>query len=243
MTKTTPSPGPSVTLFGHWSCPYSTRVSFALGHRGIAHDLIEVPPTKMRPDGFVPPVEFTEHSPLGEIPMVEVDGTYRADSLPIIEWLDDCLDGAPLVPSDPQARAMALERARFVDEVVFSAMIGIYYGTDEERIASSSRALAHATEQLGSWLRATHWLAGPAVTIADAALVPLWVRLELLEEVGLTDRLDPLALEHRQRCEELGAWASIEWTDAERHKLLDRILAARAHGEERRGGPVQAIRS
>jgi glutathione S-transferase len=217
VTTPTPAPQPSVTLFGHWSCPYSTRVSFALAHRGVAHDLIEVPPTKMRPDGFVPPVEFTENSPLGEIPLVEVDGTYRADSLPIIEWLDHCLGGDPLIPSDPRARAQAFERARFVDEVVFSAMIGVYYGTSEERIASSSRALAHATEQLGSWLGESPWLAGSSVTIADAALVPLWVRLELLWEVGLSDRLDPLALE-----------ASIEWTDAERRELLDRILIARA---------------
>lgn len=233
MILDSPTSSPSVTLFGHWSCPYSTRVSFALAHREVAHTLTEVPPTKMRQPGFSPPTEFLEHSPLGEIPLVAVDNAYLADSLPIIKWLDVVTPGPPLVPREPAHRALALERARFVDQAVFSAMVGVYYGTRPDRIASASAALAAASRRLAAWLDVTSFLAGDTVTIADAALVPLWVRLELLSEVGLVDPLSPAAMAHRRRCQDLAAWDAIRWSAAERDELRDRILESRAERHDR----------
>ncbi len=67
-----------VTLYGHWICPYSTRIEFALHQRRIVHDVVDVPPTAVREPGYVVPREFTEHSPRLEIPMVRVDADYRS---------------------------------------------------------------------------------------------------------------------------------------------------------------------
>ena len=80
------------------------RQSFALAERAVAHDVVDVPPTAARPPGHVVPTEFVEHSPLGEIPMVRIGAEYRADSLPILDWLEDQVAGAPLRPSDPTER-------------------------------------------------------------------------------------------------------------------------------------------
>ena len=51
-----------VTLFGHWICPYSVRVSFALAERDIAHDVVDVPPTAARPPGWLPGTRSNTYS-------------------------------------------------------------------------------------------------------------------------------------------------------------------------------------
>ena len=45
----------TVTLFGHWICPFSVRVEFALAQRGIEYTVVDVPPRAVRPKGFVVP--------------------------------------------------------------------------------------------------------------------------------------------------------------------------------------------
>lgn len=40
-----------VTLFGHWICPFSVRVEFALVQLGIDYEIVDVPPTAA-PEGL-----------------------------------------------------------------------------------------------------------------------------------------------------------------------------------------------
>ena len=56
-----------VALYGHWICPFATRVQFALHQRGITHELIDLPPSAVRGRDFDLPPEFIEHSPRLEI--------------------------------------------------------------------------------------------------------------------------------------------------------------------------------
>ena len=52
-----------VALYGHWICPFATRVQFALHQRAIPHELVDVPPSGVRgPDFELPPESFVEHS-------------------------------------------------------------------------------------------------------------------------------------------------------------------------------------
>ena len=78
-----------VALYGHWICPFVTRVPFALAQRGVAHDLVDLPPSAVRGPDFVLSPEFVEHSPQLEIPMVALragaDVDYLADSIPVLE--------------------------------------------------------------------------------------------------------------------------------------------------------------
>ena len=48
----------NIALYGHWICPFATRVEFALHQRGIGHDLIDLPPSAVRGSDFVLPDEF-----------------------------------------------------------------------------------------------------------------------------------------------------------------------------------------
>ena len=49
-----------VVLYGHWICPFATRVQFALHQRGIDDELIDLPPSAVRGPDFELPPEFVE---------------------------------------------------------------------------------------------------------------------------------------------------------------------------------------
>jgi glutathione S-transferase len=215
-------------LFGHWICPYSVRVSFALAERRIAHDVVEVPPTAVRPKRFVVPPEFVEYSPKREIPMVRVGDEYRADSLSILEWLETCVPGRPLLPADEDGRARVRERTAWVDGNVFGPMIGIYYGTRPDRIARASDALESALGELGAWLDRGPWLAGERPSLVEAAVVPVWVRLEALARLGFTGRVDERVAAHVDRCRGLEGWDPVAWSDDQTDELVGRFERHRA---------------
>jgi glutathione S-transferase len=225
------SPGsafrPPVTLFGHWICPYSVRVSFALAERGIVHDLVEVPPTAVRSPGFVVPPEFVDHSPLGEIPMVRVAGEYRADSIPILDWLEERIDGRHLRPEDPVARASVRQRMLWIDTHVFPPMVGVYYGARPEGIARSAAALADALTQLGDRIDTGGWLVGDGPTLAEAVVVPLYVRLAALARLGFDHQVDDRVVAHMARCATTDGWAAVAWSDAQTDQLVERCARHR----------------
>lgn len=212
-----------VTLFGHWICPYSVRVEFALAQQGRAYEVVEVPPTAARPRDFVVPAEFIAHSPRGEIPMIKVGDTFLADSLPILDFL---------APDPP---AIVTQRSHWIDAHVFPPMIGIYYGTDRERIERAAGRLADAFGEIDDWLAETGWLAGPGPTTAEAVLVPVYVRLEGLRRLGFTTALPPRVQEHRERCEQLRGGSAVRWTAEQVDEFIWRFETYRRRVAERVG--------
>lgn len=194
-----------VALFGHWICPFSVRVEFALAQLGYEYELVDVPPTAARPKGFVVPVEFLEHSPRHEIPMIREGGRYLADSLPILERLHAARGGCT---------EQQLDVARWIDRTVFRPMVGVYYGTDPEAIAAASGALEAALDAVAVRLGDRDWLAGDEPSIAEATIVPVYVRLEGLAALGFTGVVPPAVLAHAQRCLALPGGRAAAW-DAE----------------------------
>ena len=229
-----------MTLFGHWLCPYSVRVSFALAERGIAHDVVDVPPTAARPAGYVVPDEFVRHLPRGEIPMVRVDGEYRADSLPILEWLEGRVDAPPLLPTDMLARTRVRDIASWIETHLFPAMIGVYYGSRPEQVASSADALAVALADLGERLDDGPWLEGPGPTLAEATVVPLYVRLDGLGRLGFDRPLDRRVAAHRQRLAERPGGRAVAWSTAQTDEFVGRVERFRARRRTTATGAVDA---
>ena len=214
-----PSRMPDVELFGHWICPYSTRVEFTLHHRAINHQLTEVPPTAVRPTGFVVPDTFIKHSPRGEIPMIRVGDEHLADSLPILIWLEDKFTETAMLPVEDEQRAHVLSRMSEVDALVFPPMIGVYYGIEEESIDASADLLSRGLNTISTWL-GDGWLAGSGLTLVEAVLIPLYVRLEGLRRLGFSHPL-PFALdEHRSACEALPAFDAVRWSAAQNEEFV-----------------------
>jgi glutathione S-transferase len=217
----------TVTLFGHWICPFSVRVEFALAQRGIDYVVVDVPPRAVRPKGFVVPEEFIAHSPKLEVPMVKIDGEYLADSIPILEWLEQKFAGSSLLPADDAGQAIVRERVDWMNKHVYRPMIGVYYGTDVELIHESSVAFMTAMETVAQWLQVTPWLAGEAPTLAEAIMAGVYTRLDGLRQLGLAGELPSTVQHHLERCTHLVGWDTVRWTTEQTNDFVGRFLKYR----------------
>ena len=217
----------TVTLFGHWICPFSVRVEFALAQRGIEYTVVDVPPRAVRPKGFVVPEEFIAHSPKLEVPMVKIDGQYLADSIPILEWLEEKFTDASLLPVGDTAQVVVRERVEWMNKNVYRPMIGVYYGTDAALIQESSVAFMKAMETVDQWLQASPWLAGNSPTLAEAIMAGVYTRLDGLRRLGLTGELPAAVQLHLERCTQLVGWEKVQWTTEQTNDFVGRFLKYR----------------
>ena len=216
-----------VALYGHWICPFVTRVEFALAQRGIERELIDLPPSGVRSADFVLPPEFVEHSPRLEVPLVRVDDRYLADSIPILEWLETEVDAPTLLPADPADRELVRERMAWIDQHAFRPMVGVYYGTDPAKIERASTKLGEALTEMASWTSEAGWLAGPEPSLAEAVAAPIHVRLSGLQRLGMTASIDPAWTAHGQRCRALPGWPAVAWSPAQTDEFVARFEAFR----------------
>ena len=217
----------AVTLFGHWICPFSVRVEFALAQRGIEYTVVDVPPRAVRPKGFVVPEEFIAHSPKLEVPMVKIDGEYLADSIPILEWLEEKFTDSSLLPTDDAGQAIVRERVEWLNKHVYRPMIGVYYGTDAALIQESSVAFMKAMETVDQWLQASLWLAGKTPTLAEAIMAGVYTRLDGLRELGLTGELPASVQQHLERSTQLAGWEKVQWSTEQTADFVGRFLKFR----------------
>jgi glutathione S-transferase len=217
----------AVALYGHWICPFATRVEFALHQRGIDHELIDLPPSAVRGPEFVLPDEFVEHSPHLEIPMVRFGDDYRADSIPVLEWMEERVATAPLLPADESGRSLVRERMAWIDQHAFRAMIEVYYGTEVDRITRASETLADALAEMGRWTVETGWLAGTEPTLAEAVAMPIHVRMAGLRRLGFKGELTDDWQAHAERCRQLPGWAGVAWSQDQTDEFVARFESFR----------------
>jgi maleylacetoacetate isomerase len=98
-------------LYSYWRSSASWRVRWALAHKGIAFDtvIVNLLKSEQRAD------EHRGRNPIGHVPALEVKpGRFLAESVAIIEWLEETHPEPRLYPTDPWAKA----RVRQVVELV-----------------------------------------------------------------------------------------------------------------------------
>ncbi len=88
---------PSYQLISHSLCPYVQRAVIVLLEKNIPHERLDI-------DLANKPDWFNAMSPLGKVPLLNVDGQTLFESQVIAEYLDEVTQGS-LHPQDPLARA------------------------------------------------------------------------------------------------------------------------------------------
>ena len=94
-------------LHGYYRSSTSYRLRIALELKGLAYENAPVNLLAAEQKG----ANFAGRNPFASVPMLEADGEDRAQSMAIIEWLEEAYPEHPLLPQDIEERFVARELA------------------------------------------------------------------------------------------------------------------------------------
>lgn len=162
--------------FGSGS-PYAWKVWLALEHKALPYRA-----TRMQFDnGDLKTSIFLAINPRGQVPTLVDDGFAMYESSAIVEYLEDKYrtSGAPLWPSDANARAIARRRtAEILSHIdpLNSEIFGLVFGAgdkgvDVDALAKWKIAMAAQLAIADGWLDQP-FLAGPTLSATDFTLYP-----------------------------------------------------------------------
>jgi maleylpyruvate isomerase len=204
-----------VKLYNYWRSSASWRVRIALAYKNVAYEYVAVnitPGVKAQNQA-----EYQKLNPMQQVPtLVLDDGRQLAQSMAILEYLEETVPRPSLLPSDPYLRARARQLAEVVNAGIqpfqnlpTMAKIGELGGDAKEFVRGY---IARGLDGLAASAEATAgtFLVGDAPSFADVCLVPQlnaarrfeldpsrWPLLARVEEACM--RLQPFQAAHADR--------------------------------------------
>ncbi len=166
-------------LYDYFRSSAAYRVRITLNLKGVAAE--HVPVHLVRDGGEHRKASYLSVNPQGLLPALELDdGTVLAQSLAILEYLEETHPEPALLPADPVARA----RVRAICQMVACE---IHPLNNLRTLQYLKNQLGHDQETVNAWY--AHWISdgfaaidqvigsdgycfGGTVTLADACLVP-----------------------------------------------------------------------
>lgn len=206
-------------LYDYWRSSSAWRVRIALHLKGIAYERHPVNLIAPGPGGGEQhAASYTALNPLAQVPLLELDATEAgaspirsiAQSMAILEFLDERFPAPPLLPAEPLLRA----RARQLAEMVNAGMQPL------QNLSTTEHIRRELAGDPGTWVRhfmvrglaaletvasstAGSFLVGDAVTFADLYLVP---QLHAARRFGVDLRGFPTLLRAEASCAPLPAF-------------------------------------
>ncbi|GAV66794.1 GST_N_3 domain-containing protein, partial [Cephalotus follicularis] len=175
--------GSSVQLLGYWGSPYALRVELALKLKGVQYEYIEEDLTNKS-------TLLLHYNPVyKKVPVLVHDGKPLAESLVIIDYIDEVWKQNPILPQDPYERATARFWAKFADEKCVPAMIGAFVKQGEEKEKAAKEARENLKTLEGS-LVGNQLIGGEKIGFLEiaAAWMGIWARIaEEIADVNLID--------------------------------------------------------
>jgi maleylacetoacetate isomerase len=169
-------------LFTYYRSSAAYRVRIALNYKGIPHGT--VPVHLVRDGGQQHSESYRELNPQGFVPALADDGHVFAQSLAIIEYLEETNPDPPLLPPDFAGRAIVRSMALGIacdihplNNLRITTYLREQLGQSDEAVAEWTRhwigegfkALEELARRHGD---GQHYLYGDSVTLADVCLVP-----------------------------------------------------------------------
>jgi len=170
--------GVTIRLFDYWRSSASYRARIALALKSVAHERVPV----SLADSEQLSEAHRARNPQGFVPALEVDGVVIAQSLAIVDWLDGAVPEPRLIPSEPIARARALQATMLIAADIHPLNnlrvlkhlkndLGLSEDARDEWVRHWVREGFEALERLVA-AEAGRFLGGDAPGIADIFLVP-----------------------------------------------------------------------
>ncbi|MFN9497197.1 MAG: maleylacetoacetate isomerase [Erythrobacteraceae bacterium] len=132
-------------LFGYFRSSTSYRLRIALNLKGLAFE--NVPVSLLAGENKAP--EFLARNPFGSLPMLEADGRDRAQSMALLEWLDEAYPDPAFLPKDIEARYT-------VRELAYGIATEIHAVNNLPVLKYLKDPLGHTQYEIDLWYR--HWL-------------------------------------------------------------------------------------
>jgi maleylacetoacetate isomerase/maleylpyruvate isomerase len=132
-------------LYGYFRSSTSYRLRIALNLKGLAFENVPVNlVTAENKQGG-----FTSRNPFGSLPMLEADGRDRAQSMALLEWLDEAYPQAPFLPRD-------IEDRYTVRELAYGIATEIHAVNNLPVLKYLKDPLGHTQDEIDVWYRT--WL-------------------------------------------------------------------------------------
>ncbi|MCX2722108.1 glutathione S-transferase family protein [Roseibium salinum] len=187
-----------IELHGADYSVYVRAARLALEEKGIAYRLHSV--DVFAPGG--PPDDYLALHPFGRIPALKSGNFTLFETTAILRYIDEALDGPPLQPDTPEARARMTQIQSIMDGYAYRTLVWDIYvervsktrgggSADEVRIASAlgpARKIIAALEQL---VVPGPFLLGEQLTLADCHAAPMLALFEKAEEGGFLLKAAP----------------------------------------------------
>jgi glutathione S-transferase len=165
---------PKLTLISHDLCPYVQRAVIALTEKAVPFDRVDID-LAHKPDWFL------AISPLGQVPLLQVDDAVIFESAVILEYLEET-QPTPLHPVDPLARAK--HRAMIeLASAILSDIWGLEIAPTRDVAAARIEALRQKLARLEQELGEGPWFAGESFSLVDAAVAPVLRYFDLLDRI------------------------------------------------------------
>lgn len=137
---------PKMRLWAYFRSSTSYRLRIALELKGLAYDVIPVDlRTSQQSDEA-----FTRRNPFGSVPMLEADGRDRAQSMAMLEWLEEAYPAPALLPAD-------IEDRYTVRELAYAIATEIHALNNLQVLKYLRDPLGHDDGRVNAWYH--HWLA------------------------------------------------------------------------------------
>lgn len=162
-------------LHGYYRSSTSYRLRIALELKGLTFENVPVNLLKSEQKSEA----FTSRNPFASVPMLETDGHDRAQSMAILEWLEEAYPDQPLMPSDIEDRYIARELA-------YAIATETHAPNNLQVLKYLKAEFGALQDQTDAWYR--HWL-NRTFEPLEARLTQLQTSDFLFDEPGLFEVL------------------------------------------------------
>ncbi|MCT2398992.1 maleylacetoacetate isomerase [Novosphingobium mangrovi (ex Huang et al. 2023)] len=143
-------------LHAYYRSSTSYRVRIALNLKGLDYEIVPVNLLEAEQRSAA----YRQINPFAGVPALEADGRVYAQSMAILEWLDERYPDRPLLPADTEDRFL-------MRELSLAIATELHAPLNSPVLAYLKHDLGHSRDEVDTWYH--HWLA--------KTLVPLEARL------------------------------------------------------------------
>ena len=194
-----------LTLYTHPYAIVPWRIRIALHEKGLPHQTVT---TNLYTEKPTP--EFLALNPFAQIPVLDDDGFILAESIAILEYLEETQPSPTLLPGDHQTRATIRKLMCWGTDYWPPAWqkwmaprlpAGMSDAWTDQTVAEGRQAICHHLDVLEDQLGAQAWLAA-SFSLADVCYAPFVLvleRVDLGEEVARRRRVNNWVARLRER--------------------------------------------